>query len=187
MFKRFVKFIKSIFWFIIEVIFLIPFSCALMLFFGELEELAFIGQFAKFLLKSAFIIFSFFLIVGALHSFITPVDDENISLTTQQQIKKIEQTKTSLKGLIVYLESQQDKIAEGEALIKSLKAQEDAIKPILGVNEKTVAAILDAQANRNKENIWKERFIGFGSGVVASIVAALIIMVVTPLFSKRAK
>jgi len=93
----------------------------------------------------------------------------------QQQIKSLNETERSLKQLVTFIETQKAKLAESEAVVKSLKEEESKLRPVVEADRKLVDAILDAQHSRSRAYIWKERIISFLLGIIASIVAALLL------------
>jgi hypothetical protein len=75
-----------------------------------------------------------------------------------------------LNKLSEFLKQEQTKVAQSEAIVKRLQVERNDLKAIVAADRETVNAVLAAQARNNGS--WKERVIGFVSGVAASILAA---------------
>ena len=90
------------------------------------------------------------------------------------QLEKLQQTEASVKELMAFVQDQKKRLNDSESLVQALKAEEDRLHPIVQADRKTVDAILAVQAENQSRGVWTERWIGFGLGVVASIVAAVI-------------
>jgi len=97
----------------------------------------------------------------------------------QQQIDMLNQTEQNIRQLVTFIESQKRKLAESEAIVSSLKEEESKLRPVVETDRQIVDAILDAQQERNRAYIWKERIISFSFGVIASIVAALLLTAIS--------
>ena len=100
------------------------------------------------------------------------------SLNYQTQIQQLEQTEKGIKQLLSFIEVQKQNIRESEDAVSSLKKEQEALKPIVESNKAVIEAIFKAQDQRNQENVWRERWIGFAFGIAASLVASFIWFVV---------
>jgi hypothetical protein len=66
------------------------------------------------------------------------------------------------------------KLKESEDMVTSLKNERERLEPVIVADRKAIQAVFDLQDERNRANIWRERWIGFGFGVLASVVASII-------------
>jgi hypothetical protein len=96
------------------------------------------------------------------------------NLNYQTQIQQLDQTEKGIKALLSFIKDQKQNIRESEDALASLREEQESLKPIVESDRKVVAALFKAQEERNKANVWRERWIGFGFGVAASLVATFI-------------
>ena len=101
-------------------------------------------------------------------------EDESASSASDYTavINRISGIVTELANLNAFLEKERSRISETESTIKRLTEQKSKLEPIVLTQRETVEAILSAHADRTGKNIWKERFLGFLLGAIASLVAA---------------
>jgi hypothetical protein len=92
----------------------------------------------------------------------------------QTQLTHLNDTEASLKSLLKFVDDQRNQLQQSEELVGKLKEEHDRLKPVVEADQKVVAAVLAAQAENDKVNRWGERLIGFGFGILGSLVAALI-------------
>lgn len=98
---------------------------------------------------------------------------ENLSYT--QQLDSLNNVQGSLNNLILFVEMQKGKLKESEDLVNNLKSEQEKLKPVIDADRKTVDAILELQAQRARTSVWRDRLIGFGLGVLSSILASFLI------------
>lgn len=96
---------------------------------------------------------------------------ENLSYT--QQLDSLNSVQGSLNNLIAFVEMQKTKLKESEDLVNTLRTEQEKLKPVVEADRKTVDALLDLQAQRTEQSASRERWYGFGLGVVSSLVASL--------------
>lgn len=122
-------------------------------------------------------------IVSALYFDTTKLIDEknkeieNLELTTQ--IKNLKTVESELENLIDFVKHQQTTLSQTETEIESLVKEKKQLEPIVKANREVIQAIFQQQAENSKKNAFKERTIGFGLGVLGSILASIIIYVFT--------
>ncbi len=97
---------------------------------------------------------------------------ENLSF--DKQLKGLNETETNLKNLLSFVAEQRQRLNESENLLASLKEEKDRLDPVVSAERKMVKAILDAQNESQKTDIWRERMIGFGFGIAGSLIATVI-------------
>lgn len=97
------------------------------------------------------------------------------SMTYVQHIERLNETERNVRQLLDFVELQKTSLRENQDVLAALKAEHDKLKPIVDADKNVVSAVLQAQEEKNRSNIWTERWIGFGFGVVASIIASVIV------------
>jgi sensor c-di-GMP phosphodiesterase-like protein len=92
-----------------------------------------------------------------------------------QQIDNLNNVESSLKNLIEFIEVERQKLQDSEKLVSDLKEQEKLLRPVVEADRKIVESLLEIQNQKAQENLSRERWIGFGLGVISSVVASLLI------------
>ncbi|MEM9509900.1 MAG: hypothetical protein AAGA16_19820 [Cyanobacteria bacterium P01_E01_bin.35] len=110
---------------------------------------------------------------------------ENLSFS--KQIDKLNSTEANLKELITFIESQKTQLRQSQDLLESLNEEKNQLEPLVEADRKVVEALFEIQAREVEENKWTERWIGFGFGVVSSIVATTIWTICATLWTKKPK
>lgn len=108
---------------------------------------------------------------------------QNISY--QKQVQDLNQTEKSIKSLLVFIDEQKDRLADTEDTINALKSEHQKLKPLVESDRQLVEAIFVAQEERNLASVWRERLIGFGFGVLASLLASTIWFISSILLRKK--
>lgn len=103
------------------------------------------------------------------------------SLDYQNQIQQLDQMETNVKQLLAFVDNQKRTLQETEDTISNLKSEKEKLKPLVETDRAVVEAIFKAQEERTNANIWRERWIGFGFGLAASLVASFVWFVVSML------
>jgi hypothetical protein len=96
------------------------------------------------------------------------------SLELGNRINDLEKMEESLKSLITFIDNQKNAIIQTKQSIQELQKQKVELEPIILSQKETVEAIFREQDKRNFEYRLIERFIGFGLGVIASIIASIL-------------
>jgi Na+-transporting NADH:ubiquinone oxidoreductase subunit NqrC len=107
------------------------------------------------------------------------------NLNYQTQIQQLNQTENNIKQLLQFVETQKMTLRNTEDTISSLKSEQEKLKPLVESDRSVVDAIFRAQEERNSTSIWRERWIGFGLGVVASLFASFLWFVINLLIKHR--
>lgn len=87
------------------------------------------------------------------------------------QIKGIEEQLSELSG---FLDRERKRVTDTESTLSKLREEKTKLEPVVSTNRQTVDAILAAHSARQRSNAWKERFIGFGFGILASMLASIV-------------
>lgn len=90
------------------------------------------------------------------------------------QISQLEDTEQNIRQLLSFVKMQQASLRETEDNISKLKTEQEKLQPLVESNRAVVEALFREQEDRTNTGIWKERFIGFGFGIVASLIASFI-------------
>lgn len=109
------------------------------------------------------------------------------SLSYENQISEMNKMEASLRNLTDFVQAQKTKLKESEDIVAQLRAEQARIKPVVEADRLAIQAVFDLQDERNRGNLWTERLIGFGLGVVASILASFIWSIIGYVISTRFK
>ena len=107
------------------------------------------------------------------------------SLDYQGQIKQLDEMEGNVTQLLEFVINQRKTLQETEDAISNLKVEKEKLQPLVDTDRAVVESIFRAQEERASSNIWRERSIGFGLGIVASLIASFIWFVVALLIKNR--
>lgn len=107
------------------------------------------------------------------------------SLSYQEQIEQLNNTENNIKQLLQFVNLQKKTLRETEDTISELKTEKEKLQPLVESDRAVVEAIFQAQEDRTNSNVWRERWIGFGFGILASLLASFIWFVVALLIKGR--
>lgn len=96
------------------------------------------------------------------------------SLSYQEQIQQLNQTEKNINQLLEFIDSQKKTLRETEDAISSLKTERAKLQPLIESDKAVVDALFKAQEERASASVWRERLIGFGFGVLASLLASFL-------------
>ena len=105
---------------------------------------------------------------------ITDVMDRNSEQSIQEQIATLNGIEGNLKKLTQYVQQQKDGLKKSEAVLKSLRAQQDNLRPLVEGDRQVIEALFQYQDERNRIVVWKERVIGLFMGIAGSLIATVI-------------
>jgi hypothetical protein len=89
-------------------------------------------------------------------------------------IANIEGISKQLAETLSFLKQEQRRVAESEATLRKLRNEKTQLEPIVLAQRDTVNAILAAHSKATTSRAWKERALGFMSGLFASLLAAMV-------------
>ena len=90
------------------------------------------------------------------------------------QMEELTKVQASINNLSEFIRQQKEQLKRAQQTVESLKNERDALRPVVEADREVVDTILRLQADRASANVWQERFIGFGLGILSSLVASLI-------------
>ena len=96
------------------------------------------------------------------------------SLEYETQIDQLESTERNIKALLQFIDHQKSSLRNTQDTILELKQEQEKLQPLVESDKKIVDAIFKAQEERNSANVWRERWIGFGMGILASLIASFL-------------
>lgn len=99
----------------------------------------------------------------------------------KSQIDQINEMETNVTQLLHFLEQQKATLSDTEQTISRLQTEKAKLAPLVETDRQVVEAIFRTQEERASASVWRERWIGFGLGIVASLVATFIGFVITKL------
>jgi sensor c-di-GMP phosphodiesterase-like protein len=112
-------------------------------------------------------------------------------LQYETQITQLKDTEINIKELLKFIEHQKTNLRQTQDTIENLKEEQKKLKPLVESDQAVVNAIFKAQEERQRSSVWRERWVGFAFGLVASLIASfvwfLIRLSITNSSSGRAK
>lgn len=94
--------------------------------------------------------------------------------TYSKQIKQLDDMESSVAELLTFLDDQKKSMRDTQDALDSLKTERDNLAPLVQSDREVIDSIFLAQEQRSESNIWTERWIGFGFGIVASLIASFL-------------
>ena len=96
-----------------------------------------------------------------------------------QQLTQLDTVQQSLKNLFEFVVQQRTRLQESEQVISQLKEEKQRIEPLVQADRSVVEAVFQLQEQRASSSISRERWIGFGFGILASLLASFIFAAMT--------
>ena len=90
------------------------------------------------------------------------------------QLETLSEVQESINNLSAFIKDQKDQLKQSQQAVESLKKEQEVLKPVVEADRQIVDSLLRIQADRAKANVWQERLIGFGLGILGSLIASLI-------------
>ena len=94
------------------------------------------------------------------------------SQDSKSQMEQLDATEKNLNSLLAFIHSQREQLEDFQRRIEALKTEKDQLEPLVKIDKNVVDALFLAQERRQSARVWRERWIGFGSGVLASLLAS---------------
>jgi len=101
---------------------------------------------------------------------------ENINFTSQ--IGQLNQTEENLNKLISFVKFQKQQLIINEETIEILKKEKNKLEPLVQADKKIIKSLFLEQETRAKKEATTERWIGFGLGLLASLIASIFILII---------
>jgi len=109
------------------------------------------------------------------------------NLDFKTQIQELSDTEKSLKTLLDFVSTQKSTITQYEANIQKLETEKQSLEPLVNADKATVEALFKVQEQRAKENASQERWVGFGLGILASVIASFLMVIGKYFLASRSK
>jgi hypothetical protein len=93
------------------------------------------------------------------------------SESVQQQVARLSAIEQNLKELAVYVQLQKQQVAENGRAVEELGKERLRLQTLTQTDKATVEALFAVQDEKNRKNLWVERYISFGAGVISSLIA----------------
>jgi len=90
------------------------------------------------------------------------------------QLRQLDSAEKNLHDLVAFVGAQRRQLENTEQAIAALKAEHVRLQPLVAADRKAVEALFAAQEARNATSQVRERWYGFGGGVLASLLASLL-------------
>ncbi|MGY5797362.1 HNH endonuclease [Rheinheimera faecalis] len=95
----------------------------------------------------------------------------------KSQIDQLDETEKNLKALLNFVSVQRESATQNEQRIKQLEQEKQKLEPLVNADKATVEALFKVQEERALSNASKEKWIGFGLGILASIIASFVMVI----------
>jgi len=92
-----------------------------------------------------------------------------------EMLERLGTVQTSLKEVDQFISREMTRLKEAQQTVDELTATKDRLRPVVDADKETVDAVLSAYTDSSRRSVWKDRAVGFVLGVVASMVASLIL------------
>ncbi|TLD70200.1 hypothetical protein FEM03_13500 [Phragmitibacter flavus] len=99
----------------------------------------------------------------------------------KDQVDRLNEMETNVTQLLSFIDGQKRTLNATQDTISKLETERDRLKPLVESDKRVVEAVFQIQEDRASASIWRERWIGFGLGVIASLVASFMWFVVMKL------
>ncbi|WP_291809583.1 hypothetical protein [Limnobacter sp.] len=96
------------------------------------------------------------------------------NLSYAKQVQALDETRTSLQSLLEFVDSERRNLQLSQQALQSLKTERERLQPLVESDRKTIDALFAAQEARNQAAQSTERWIGFGLGVLSSLIASIV-------------
>jgi hypothetical protein len=90
------------------------------------------------------------------------------------RLAQLEQVQAGLRELTEFVAGQRQQLGQERQTIASLKSERDALLPLVQADRRTIDALFTAQELRNRKEQRRERWYGFGLGVLSSLGASVL-------------
>ncbi len=107
------------------------------------------------------------------------------TLTYPQQMKAMKDVEHSMKSLIEFAQAEERRLKRAKDLLNRLTEEREALEPIVEADRKTVQAIFNMQAKTDRANAWQDSGIGFGLGILASLITSMVLGIIGRLRRKK--
>lgn len=104
-------------------------------------------------------------------------NETKVSLDFKSQIEQLDATEDSLKSLLEFVNNQRETTTLNEQKIKQLESDKLELEPLVNADKATVEALFKVQEQRALASASKERWLGFGLGILASIIASFVMII----------
>lgn len=128
------------------------------------------------------------LVVGIYFNHVEKVKQEAVrkeNLNYYNQIQQLDDTEKTINQLLDFVKDQRINLKSTQDSLESLKTEKEKLEPLVESDRKVVEALFQAQEERSRANISRERWIGFGLGVLASILASTILVVLKYFINRK--
>jgi hypothetical protein len=89
-------------------------------------------------------------------------------------IADIERVAENLTTIVTFLKQERVRVLKSEETVSRLRDEQTQLEPVILTQRETVNAILAAHAKTTASSTWKERSLGFISGLLTSLIATIV-------------
>ncbi|SDO94957.1 hypothetical protein [Desulforhopalus singaporensis] len=109
------------------------------------------------------------------------------NLQYETQINQLAETENNLKKLLEFIEFQKTNLKETQDSVELLKKEKEKLQPLVESDQAVVEALFQAQEERQRKTVWRERWVGFGFGLLASLLASFIWFIIKISITRRSR
>lgn len=91
-----------------------------------------------------------------------------------EQVELLQATERNLNDISIFIANKNREVEATRSLIQDLQDKRSQLEPIVNAHQETVDAIFEQQRMEFEKDIWIERSISFGFGILASLIATVI-------------
>lgn len=103
----------------------------------------------------------------------------------RSQIESLDKTKASIQSLLTFIDVQKKQVQTSQQAVEALKNEETLLHPLVTADRQVIDAMFAVQEGRNQASQARERWIGFGLGVTASLMASILYAVTSNIVRRR--
>ena len=103
----------------------------------------------------------------------------------KSQIESLDRTKASIQSLLTFIDEQKKQVQTSQQAVEALKTEETLLHPLVTADRQVIDAMFAVQERRNQASQARERWIGFGMGVIASLMASILYAVISTILKRR--
>lgn len=103
----------------------------------------------------------------------------------EKALAQLSQTQANLRQTVPTPDERGQQATENQRVVAALTAERARLQLLLAADQRAIAALFEVQEQRNAKQQARERWFGFGLGVVSSLVASLLWAAAARLLGRR--
>ena len=103
---------------------------------------------------------------------------ENRFENYKNQMNALGNVQMALDDLKIFVANHETKLKTEQDALEHILKQKQTLKPLLSADQEIIDALFTVQAEKMIKQKWIDRAVGFVSGLIASLVAAILIIII---------